>query len=565
MNHNTHREVLENLRDGVLVVGIGGRIETVNPVARRILDLEDDVSGVVFAEAFLVQEGLDDFTQLVMDVCANRTKVGRTVVDIETKGEKRSLSVATSYLLRNDRIASIIIVFSDVTELQKLRDVERTQHTKLQEAYRDIEERNADLAIALRKVRTVRVLGGMVAAGIFVVVGVWSYQSFNLFSSEQPPHEVAPPSGNHHVVQTRTVVSTITLGGKLAPWRVAPLRSMIDGPLTSILVEIGQRVDKGQVILEVDQRTIRAQLAAKRQQLTETRDRLKELQDWSNSRTIVDARRNWTKAQLAFETARTSINRDRFLHKEGMISASSHADAERMFTSAELDYAAAREAFEKTKRQHSPEALEIVRIDVENKAAEMERIAEAMHRTTIRAPFSGIILPASDIAGTLEVGSRIRAGTDLLRIADFSRVAISVNANESDLGKLKECQEVTVTGNAFRDLHLGGKLVHVSSRTNSEHDSSFRVRALLDPLHQRQMSRIRMGMNALLQIVTYKKENAMVVPIHAVSSWSGEHSVTIVRPNTLERETRIVEIGPTTYDSVEIVSGLSEGETVLVH
>ena len=168
-------------------------------------------------------------------------------------------------------------------------------------------------------------------------------------------------------------------------------------------------------------------------------------------------------------------------------------------------------------------------------------------------------------SATPTVGSQVRAGADLLRIADFSRVAITVNANESDIVKLKEGQEVTVTGNAFRDLRLKGKLVHVSSRTNSEHDSSFRVRALLDPLDERRMSKIRMGMNALLQIVTYKKERAIVVPIHAVSSWSGEHNVTVIDPGTLEQETRRVEIGPTTYDSVEILSGLSEGETVLVY
>ena len=87
MNESTHREVLENLQDGVLVVGTGGTIHTVNPTARRILDLHDDVSGIVFAEAFLIQEGLDEFTQLVMDVCANRTKTGRSVITIETGGK----------------------------------------------------------------------------------------------------------------------------------------------------------------------------------------------------------------------------------------------------------------------------------------------------------------------------------------------------------------------------------------------------------------------------------------------------------------------------------------------
>ena len=565
MNESTHREVLENLRDGVLVVGTGGTIHTVNPTARRILDLHDDVSGIVFAEAFLIQEGLDEFTQLVMDVCANRTKIGRSVITIETGGKKRSLSVATSYLLRNRKIVSVIVVFSDVTELQALREAEASQHTQLQKAYRDIEERNADLAIALRKVRTGQTLGGLIAMIILAAAGVWSYQSFSLFSSEEAPEGTIPNSENHHVSRTQTVVSTITLGGKLSPWRVAPLRSEIDGALTRVLVETGQEVVKGQTILEIDQRTTRAQLAAKKQQLTAARETLGELEDWNNSRVIVDARRNWTKARLAFETARTSINRDRFLYKEGLMSESAYADAERTFKSAELDYAAATEIFDKTMERTSSEALEIARIDVENKTMELQRIAQAMHRTKITAPFSGIILPASNVAGTPTPGVQIRAGTDLLRIADFSRVSITVNANESDIVKLKEGQEVTVTGNAFRDLRLKGQLVHVSSRASSEHDSSFRVRALLDPLQEPQMAKIRMGMNALVQIVTYKKEAAIVVPIHAVSSWSGEHHVIVVDPNTHEETLRKVRIGPTTYDSVEIVTGLSAGETVLVH
>ena len=564
MSRSTHGEILENLRDGVLVIGAGGRIETVNPVARELLELEEDLSGVVFAQAFIPRQGLDAFTERVIDVCTSRRKAARSLVDITTKAGTRTLSLAASYLLRGDKIASVVIVFSDVTELRTLRDAERAQHAELQKAYRDIEERNTELAVALRKVRTGQVLGGIIALAILAGAGAWSYHSFSNVSDETPAAHGPVTPANHHVVRATTVRSTITLGGKLAPWRVAPLRSAIDGTVVHVAVEPGQKVERGDVIVEVDQRTVRAQLAAKRQQLTKARETLRELEDWTNSATIVEARRGWTKARLAFETSRTSMNRDRFLHDQGMISKSAYADAERTFTSAELDYAAAKEAFEKTKSRTSPEAIEIARIDVENKQREMEDIADALDQTVVRAPFAGIILPAAGLGATLAAGDQVRAGSDLLRIADFSRVAINVDANERDIVKLTEGQEVTVTGNAFRDLQLKGKLAHVSSRTNSEHDSSFRVRALLDPLDPADVTRIRMGMNALLQILIYKKENAIVVPIHAVSSWAAEHTVTVIDPATLERETRAVAIGPTTYDTVEIVSGLSEGETVLV-
>ena len=63
-----HREVLGNLEDGVLVVGLGGRIETLNPAAERILGLEaGEAEGRIFAELFIAREGFDDFTQLLID------------------------------------------------------------------------------------------------------------------------------------------------------------------------------------------------------------------------------------------------------------------------------------------------------------------------------------------------------------------------------------------------------------------------------------------------------------------------------------------------------------------
>lgn len=62
-----HREVLDNLKGGV-VVELGGRIETPNPAAERILGLEaGEAAGRSLAELFILRRGFHDFTQLVID------------------------------------------------------------------------------------------------------------------------------------------------------------------------------------------------------------------------------------------------------------------------------------------------------------------------------------------------------------------------------------------------------------------------------------------------------------------------------------------------------------------
>ena len=225
MSRNMQGEILKNLRDGVLVIGAGGRIETVNPVARELLDLEKDLSGVVFAQAFIPRQGLDAFTERVIDVCTSRRKAERSLVDITTKAGKRTLSMAASYLLRGDKIASVIIVFSDVTEVRALRDAERAQHAELQKAYRDIEERNTELAVALRKVRM----------GMNALLQILIYKKENAIVV--PIHTVNSWAAEHTV----TVIDPATLERET--------RTVAIGPTTYDTVEIVSGLSEGETVL----------------------------------------------------------------------------------------------------------------------------------------------------------------------------------------------------------------------------------------------------------------------------------------------------------------------------
>ena len=69
---------------------------------------------------------------------------------------------------------------------------------------------------------------------------------------------------------------------------------------------------------------------------------------------------------------------------------------------------------------------------------------------------------------------------------------------------------------------------------------------------------------AQLRIVTFINVRALSVPIGAVQSYGGAHRLQVVDPATGEPEERLVEIGPATWDSVEIRAGLKAGETILV-
>ncbi len=573
-----HREVLDNLEDGVLVVGLGGRIETLNPAAERILGLETgEAAGRGFADLFILREGFDDFTQLLIDATAERPAPARLVVEVRGEAGPRSLSVATSYLRRGEagEAVAAIAVFSDITELRELRDTElrlakeaEAQHRRLQDAYREIEDRNAALASALRKVRIVQGLGMVLALGLFVGAGLWTTRSLDLFEGVAASAAPTPPAQEGRMtVRPRRVSEGISLRGTLAPWRVVAVNSAVGGTVRAVHFRTGQQVEEGEALLELDLSRARRDYAAARRRHARALEALQVLEDWENSQEMVAARRSFTKSSLDMEGQRTKINKSRFLFEEGLISASEHEDAERQFRGQELDFEAAKEEYAAVQAQVGQDEIDAARQGVEGAEADMLRLERQLRGgERIEAPISGIVLASASGGRPLAVGGAVRAGQTLASIGDFSRMAASVKADETDVVRLRAGQKVTVTGNAFRGLTLSGEVTHVSSQADprSRGIPKFDVTVTLDPVPPENAAQIRTGMSARIRIVTYDNPQALLVPIDAVRSRGGVHRLRVLDPVTGDAEEREVEIGPTTRDSVEIRAGLKAGETVLL-
>lgn len=574
---NIHREVLENLEDGVLVVGLGGRIESLNPAAERILGLEAGVAaGQTFAELFIAREGFDEFTQILLDATLEGADKQRRVVAIDDGGEARTLSIATSYLRRAEKGGTVaaIAVFSDITELRELRETElrlakqgEEQHRRLQDAYREIEERNAALAAALRKVRIVQGLGAVLAVGLFLGAGFWTTRSVDLFDGATASDSAVQTGTERRlVVEAQSISDGISLRGTLAPWRQVTVRSAVEAVVEAVYFQTGQEVAKGDVLLELGLERVRQAFAAARRRHSQALGAFRALEDWESSAEMSAARRDFTKARLDMDSERTRINKSRFLFEEGLVSTSEHEDAERQYKGRELDFAAAEEEFAAVRAKGNEVALEDARIELESARAELRAAEEALRHGSIRAPISGIVLSSGLRGREVTAGSLVTTGLKLLEIGDYSRMAALAKVDETDVVRIKVGQKVSVRGNAFRGLRLQGEVTHISSQAAraSRGIPGFDVRVTLDPVGPEQAALLRAGMSARLRIVTYHNPSALLVPIDAVRSHRGDYLVKIVDPATGETEERKVEIGPTTRESVEIRAGLKSGETILL-
>jgi len=113
--------IFENLAVGLLVIDPRGEIILANSAASAILGRPGQVlAGKGWADLFLCEEN-DSFTQVIVDVIwEERLNLRRTVPYVRADGGVLQLSIATSYIRRDEKLAGIVVLLHDVTELHAL-------------------------------------------------------------------------------------------------------------------------------------------------------------------------------------------------------------------------------------------------------------------------------------------------------------------------------------------------------------------------------------------------------------------------------------------------------------
>ncbi|MCY4148227.1 MAG: efflux RND transporter periplasmic adaptor subunit [Gammaproteobacteria bacterium] len=589
-----YHEVLESMVDGVMVIDLNGVLEMVNEALCQTFELERQyVIGRPFAEVFLTAEGYDDFAQIILDATLGERIAERQIVNVHVGDIAKSIAVTTSYIseYRNglrERVA-IVVVFTDVTKVREFREQElqfarqiEKQHIELQKAYQNIESQKDTLSSMLKKQRNTRFISILVASLLFIGAGAYYLGNFgsinfqpleNLVKSARVSDEPAPapveqPEIITVVAETRPIDSTITLRGFLAPGNIEGVTAAFNSNINKVYTEFGRQVIKGDPLLELSTKEISNELRQAEVDYIKKLERLEELRNWEDSKDMANARRRIQSARLSLSNAKRRFDRVSFLFNEGIIAASEYEDGKQQYESQLLDFESAEDEFESVKEQSDAETIRVAQLETENAKSRVDEIKGNMANSTITAPISGLIQPAegSEVR-QLTTGRKLTAGDLLLAIANFDRIVVDTTVDEVDVNKIESDQAAWISGPAFADERIEGRVTHVGSSTQSRSFSGrspqFQISVELAELNASQRERLRAGMSAHVTIVTYSNPEAVMIPIRVVQVMGDGPQVEVVDASG-NIEMRMVETGLTTQESVEIVSGLSAGEQVVV-
>ncbi|MDD9982785.1 MAG: PAS domain S-box protein [Gammaproteobacteria bacterium] len=586
--------VLGSMNDGVMTIDSEGRIGMVNPAASRLLGLAHaDVEAKAFAEVFLQLDGLEEFSDTVLAAVYDRAVGTRSTVRVRLDDDtERSLAVTTSYLVDNKdgetRRIGIVAVFNDITEIEALRKAEQEltastqeQNAKLRDAYREIEDKNNALSSVLKKVAVVRWAAMVLVAVLFGGAAwyVWNETGAALRAEITATSAPPPDAGDVATVTVapRPFKTTLSFVGRLAPRKEVRVTSPIAGKVARVLFEYGGRVPAGKPLVELDTAKNERQYRSGRAEYLEARDRLRELENWENSPEMARVRRAVVRAKLELEARKNKIAETALLLDKGIIPASEHEASQRQYDAQQLSYEAAVQALEAAQVKADEDALQIARLKLENAEGRMRELEATIKNAVVHAPVSGIVLEpggggkqgkgeGSD-GERLAPGRTVGEGGFLLTLGDLDGLSVVGAVDEVDVVRLRPGLRVRISGDAFSDLELEGRLARISSQSKQSRGRNvptFEVAAVIDNVSERNRRRLRLGMSASVVVVVRDEPAALLVPLTAVHGKQGKHWVGVWSREDEAVRRVPVEIGATTLREVEIVSGLKAGDEVIV-
>lgn len=248
----------------------------------------------------------------------------------------------------------------------------------------------------------------------------------------------------------------------------AQLTSMVSGQVAEVLVKDTQQVKQGDVLVRIDERDAKIQLAQAQAELAKAQRQYKQSQANSsslNSQVVVrndeitSAQAQVTKAQADYDRALLELKRRNELAASGAISKEELSKAQSTVATAKasLELAQAglsqatsnREAAESTLAAN--EALiqgfnEASTPDVLVAKAHVEQAQLDLERTVIRAPVDGIITRKN-----IQIGQRVAPGTVMMSVVPVSTLYVDANYKESQLAKVKAGQKVTLISDLYGD------------------------------------------------------------------------------------------------------------------
>ncbi len=357
-------------------------------------------------------------------------------------------------------------------------------------------------------------------------------------------------------VKTDTISADATAVGTISPLDQAVVSSNVNGLITEMPLWKNQLVKRGQVVARIDTRDLQAQRAEAVSALREAELNLQTLKKSTIPAAEAQNRKDLQDAKAAVDNSTALVDRRKFLYEKGGIALKDLQDAELQLTNARNSLQLAEKSVSLRQSAISPLDTQTSQVKINQAQDRIKTLDAQISLGTIRSPLTGFVIDQFQFQGEYATN-----GGKLLTITDISQVVVKANFPDTLVPDIKVGDAVTVFPADLPNEQMGGKVSLISRSTDPQNRS---VEIWVNLANG--AGRLRINSAAEIHIATKTQNNALVVPIAAVTlDASNENTGTVmtVDKDNVAHETKVT-VGLKTKDEIQILEGLQEGEKVVV-
>lgn len=303
-----------------------------------------------------------------------------------------------------------------------------------------------------------------------------------------------------YLIQTGAVVDKVKAMGTIFPVHDVLISSETAGTITEVYVEVGDWVEKGAPLVQID-------------------PELKQLaQDQAEARLI--------EAKAAYEKAKKDFERNKKLFETHDISEYVYENARLHKESAEAAYLTA-QANVKMARRHLKDAR-------------------------IESPVNGFVA-----ARLVELGATVAPGSPVAKVVDIRQVKVKFGVPETEIVKINKGQLAKITLDSYPAETFEGTVCAVGPQANLS-TRTFPVEVSVENTEYR----LKAGMVARVEVATETIQNVPLLPKSALLERSGQTIIFVINQGIAQR--RIPQLGLESGDEIALVDGAEAGDEVVI-
>jgi HlyD family secretion protein len=389
----------------------------------------------------------------------------------------------------------------------------------------------------------------LIAVGALVVIILLAVAGYSVLARPASPIDPSRLATVERGDLARSVVAT----GRIEPVSKVEIKSKANGIIKELKVEIGDMVNVGQVLAELDKDNLEAQLREARAALTGAEASLKAAE--------AELAKNQVEAEgpdVPF--ARRNVERAEKLMKDKLVSQQNLEDAR-----SALEVAVNRQQVARVQLGVSSARVAQARAAVAQAQAAVDRAQEELNNATIRSPIHGMVLSrdveiGSPVSSILNLGAN---ATLVMVLGDISKVYVRGKVDEADVGLVRLGQPARIRVETFKDKPFEGRVTQIAPM-GVERDNvvTFEVRVSIDNAS----GQLKANMTANAEIVLEEHKGALVIPESAVVYDAGRNAFAEVLSTRTKtgKEKVPIKVGISNGTRTEVLSGLNQGQRVVV-